>query len=113
MQSFQYQFAVANGTYAVNLKFAENYATAAGQRSFNVIINGQTVLTNFDIFAAAGGGFKALDRGFSASVTNGQMIIQLVPVIGAAKIDAVELVLGGSVSTSTSTSNTPGHRHRQ
>src|SRR5580704_5514637 len=36
--------------YAVTLKFSEDYWTAAGQRIFNVILNGKTVLSNFDIF---------------------------------------------------------------
>ena len=53
--TFQYQFAVPNGVYTVNLKFAEIYFPRAGQRRFSVIINGQTALFNFDIVAAAGG----------------------------------------------------------
>ncbi|MGO8673422.1 MAG: malectin domain-containing carbohydrate-binding protein [Capsulimonadaceae bacterium] len=42
-------------TYTVRLHNSENYWTAAGDREFNVFINGTEVLTNFDIFAAAGG----------------------------------------------------------
>lgn len=41
-------------TYAVRLHFAELTWTAAGQRVFNVAINGTTVLSDFDIFATAG-----------------------------------------------------------
>ena len=62
--TFAYQFAVANGAYNVNLKFAELYFTTTGQRVFNVAINGQSALTNFDVVAAAGSGFKAVDRAF-------------------------------------------------
>src|SRR5260370_3303213 len=47
------------GSYTVRLHFAEVAFTAAGQRAFNVAINGTTVLSNFDIFAAAGGQFIA------------------------------------------------------
>ena len=54
----QYHFAVPNGTYAVNLKFAEIYFTSAGKRVFHIAINGQTVQSNFDIVAAAGVGYK-------------------------------------------------------
>ena len=50
---FQYQFTVPNGVYTVRLKFAEIYFIQAGQRSFNVAINGEEVLTNFDVYKAA------------------------------------------------------------
>jgi hypothetical protein len=43
-----------------------------GQRLFNVAINGAPALTNFDIFAQAGG-FNALDKTFAVTVSNGLM----------------------------------------
>lgn len=73
--SFSYHFSVPNGTRAVTLKFAEIYFANAGQRRFNVAINGTTVLTNFDIVAAAGGAPKAIDKRFSSRVTNGSLDI--------------------------------------
>jgi len=45
---------IAGSQYTVLLHFAEVYWTAAGKRVFNVAINGTTVLSNFDIYAAAG-----------------------------------------------------------
>ena len=48
-----YKFAVPNGTYTVNLRFAEIYWTVPGQRIFSVAINNQWVLANFDIIAQA------------------------------------------------------------
>ena len=57
---------VAGSTHKVNLHFAENYWTAAGQRVFNVSINGQQVLSSFDIFATAGGVNKAVVQSFNA-----------------------------------------------
>ena len=39
--------------YTVRLHFSENFWTASGTRTFNVKINGTTVLPAFDIFAAA------------------------------------------------------------
>jgi hypothetical protein len=41
--------------YTVRLHFAEIGVTGPGQRKFNVDINGQRALTDFDIFATAGG----------------------------------------------------------
>src|SRR5262249_16054152 len=52
--SFQYQYAVPNGVYTVNLKFAEIWWTAPGQRVFNVAINNTAVLSNFDMVAQGG-----------------------------------------------------------
>jgi len=76
----------------VNLKFSENFATGAGQRKFNVLINGVQVLTNFDIFAAASGMFRAVDQAFAGvNAPAGLITIQFVPVAGAAKIDAIEI----------------------
>ena len=62
--------------YTVLLHFAETYWTAAGQRIFNVAINGTTVLSNFDIFAEAGGANIALVESFTANAdNNGQIAI--------------------------------------
>ncbi len=64
--------------YAVTLYFAEVYWTAAGQRTFDVAINGSTVLSAFDIFAAAGGAAKAIARTFdTVANASGQVVIQL------------------------------------
>ena len=66
------------GSYQVTLKFAETYWTAAGKRVFNVLVNGTTVLTNFDIYAAAGAQNKAIDEVFNdIAPTGGVITIQL------------------------------------
>src|SRR5277367_5723558 len=44
----------AGTQYTVLLHFAETYFTAAGDRVFNVAINGMTVLSNLDIYATVG-----------------------------------------------------------
>lgn len=61
----------------VTLFFQESFWSAAGQRRFNVAVNGVTVLTAFDIFAAAGGANRAIARTFTTTAdANGQVIIQ-------------------------------------
>lgn len=61
----------------VTLYFAETFWTAAGQRRFNVAINGSAVLTAFDIFAAAGGANRAIARTFTTTANaSGQVVIQ-------------------------------------
>lgn len=86
----QYQFAAPSGSYNVKLKFAELSYTRAGQRVFNVSINGSTVTTGLDVFSAAGGALKALDRDFPVNST-GQIVIQLVPVIDNPMVSAIEI----------------------
>src|SRR5512142_2178578 len=66
------------GAYSVTLYFDEVYWTAAGQRTFNVAVNGATVLSAFDIFAAAGGANKAIARTFDTTASpSGQIVIAL------------------------------------
>lgn len=68
----------AGNTYAVRLHFAELTWTAAGQRMFNVAINGNYVLNNFDIFATAGAQNQALTEQFNATAnSSGQIVISL------------------------------------
>ncbi len=67
----------AGNGYAVTLYFSESYWTAAGQRTFNVSINGSAVLTAFDIFATAGGANRAVARTFQTTANaSGQVVIQ-------------------------------------
>jgi hypothetical protein len=107
-----YQFTVPNGSYTVNLKFDENGFTQAGQRVFNVVVNGQTALPNFDIFARAGALFQAVDAAIPVTVSNGQISIQLVSVLRNPRICAIEILAGTSPAPSLSSlsavSGSPG-----
>ncbi|HMH10789.1 MAG TPA: malectin domain-containing carbohydrate-binding protein, partial [Candidatus Nitrosopolaris rasttigaisensis] len=59
----------------LKLDWAELTFQGAGQRVFNVAINGSPVLTNFDVFATAG--YKtALQKQFTATAnSSGQIVI--------------------------------------
>ncbi|MCU1314114.1 MAG: hypothetical protein JWM54_1871, partial [Acidobacteriaceae bacterium] len=66
----------AGSSHTVKLHFAELYWSASGQRVFNVAINGNTVLPNFDIVAAAGSNNKAVVKTFTANAnSSGQIVI--------------------------------------
>jgi len=84
--------------YTLRLHFAENTFSAPGKRLFNVVVNGQQVLTDFDIFAAAGAMNKAAIESFTVRPDeNGVLAIQFVP--GSADqptICAIELIPAGS-----------------
>ena len=93
----------AGASYTVNLNFAEIYWTAAGDREFNVLINGTQVLTNFDVFAAAGGENIAIIKSFPATAgASGTISIQFTT--GAAdlpKVSGIQILSGGSTPTGT------------
>jgi hypothetical protein len=105
---FNYTFTVPSGGYLVKLKFAEIYYTSTGQRLFNVAINGTTVLTNFDIVAAAGGANTAIDQTFSVNAGSGSnnLVISFIHVSGQPddpKVDAIEIVSGAPTPPSITT----------
>ena len=84
----------AGANYKVRLHWAEIYWTGAGQREFNVLVNGTQVLTNFDIFASSGGMNIAIIREYTVAPVAGS--IGIVFTNGAedqAKIDGIEIIL--------------------
>jgi len=65
-----------NASYTVRLHFCELTWTASGQRVFNVAVNGNSWLSNFDIFATAGGQNKALVEQTTATAnSSGQIVV--------------------------------------
>src|SRR5262249_32661267 len=79
-------------SYTVRLHFAEIFWTSAGQRVFNVAINGQQVLSNFDIFATAGGKDKAVVEQFTATAdAQGRITTAYTTVVDNAKSSGIEV----------------------
>ncbi|MEO5914500.1 MAG: malectin domain-containing carbohydrate-binding protein [Luteolibacter sp.] len=98
----------AGATYTVRLHFAEVYWGNVGQRVFNVLINGTTVLPNYDIVAAAGSINKAVVQEIPVTATPGGTItIQFVTLVDNAKINGIEIlpIGGGSGANFSETSN--------
>ncbi|BDD02237.1 malectin domain-containing carbohydrate-binding protein [Persicobacter psychrovividus] len=74
---FKYRIpARAGKTYKVKLFFAENYWQAEGKRSFNVEINGERKLTQFDIFKEAGGMNMAITKEYYVSTEGNKIDIR-------------------------------------
>ena len=65
----------AGTQYTVLLHFAETYFTAAGDRVFNVAINGTTVLSNFDIYATVGVNAALVEQFTATANSSGQIVI--------------------------------------
>ena len=84
-----YAFPVPAGTRTVTLKFSETYFDSPRQRVFDVSINGQKVLTNFDIVAEAGRN-TAIDKTFQVQ-SSGYIDINMVSSIDDPVISAIEV----------------------
>jgi hypothetical protein len=83
---------IAGSNHTVRLHFAETFFNTAGSRVFNVSINGAAVLTNFDIFAAAGAENKAIVRSFTATASSGgSATIQFTSVVNNSLISGIEI----------------------
>jgi hypothetical protein len=90
-----------NRLYHVRLHFAEIFWNAPGQRQFNVDINGEQVLTSFDVFSAAGGSDKAVVEDFLAqSDARGEIVIQYnVDAVNFPKSSGIEVLAADGAGT--------------
>jgi hypothetical protein len=96
--AFSYGLPSGNGTFDVILHFNETYygyrtGGGVGSRKFNVDIEGARKLTNYDIFAAAGGAMRAVRQTFRVTVSDGTL--NLLFARGAAgdpSVSAIEVV---------------------
>ena len=89
--TLKYAVPLSNGTYTVTLYFAELFFTGPGQRVFDVTLEGQTVLQDFDIFAIAGAA-TAIRRTFTVTVSNGTLDIVGTASVNNAKFSAIKIV---------------------
>ena len=87
-----YRFDVSNGNYTVVLHFTELYYSYSNGRVFDVYIENNLVLDNFDIYKQAG--FQtATSRTFSGvQVTDGRVDIEFEHIRAHGELVAIELV---------------------
>jgi hypothetical protein len=91
----EYRVTAPNGSYTVTLHFAETYDGIfdAGERLFDVTIEGKTVLKDFDPFKAAGGKSNtAISRSFEIKLSDGVVNIGFVMDIQNPMINGIEIV---------------------
>lgn len=100
--AFRYSIPVAtDGVYKISLHFHEawfgpgaNGSGGEGSRIFDVYLNHQTILSNFDLFRAAGGGRRAYVRSISGVKPNsrGKIVLEFEPTRNYACINAIEVL---------------------
>jgi hypothetical protein len=93
--NFNYAIPLTNGSYTVKLHFAEVYFTSNNSRKFNVAIEGQTVLSNYDIHAKAGANTAVVEQ-FNVNLTDGTININFTTVTNNAKVSAIEIIRNGA-----------------
>ncbi|HEX8530731.1 MAG TPA: malectin domain-containing carbohydrate-binding protein, partial [Cytophagales bacterium] len=103
--SFSYNFPTGNGAYDVVLHFAETYfgntvPGGIGSRKFHVNLEGVRKLTDYDIFARAGGALRVAQETFRVTVSDGTLNVAFLK--GAADnpaLKAIEVLPAGSALT--------------
>jgi hypothetical protein len=97
------------GAQKVTLYFAESFVSGPGQRRFSVAINGTRFLSDFDIFATAGGKDRAIARTFDTKANSkGQVVIQFIPVTQNPKVDAITVTGGAAAGVWTAAGGSGG-----
>jgi beta-galactosidase len=88
---FSYRVPVPDGKYKVSLRFVEPTASAAGERVFDVSINGKRLLKQLDVFSAAGGKLKSMERSVPATAKDGALLIDFAPSKGQAVVSSIAI----------------------
>jgi hypothetical protein len=83
--------------YTVRLHFVEPDGLKPEQRIFDVLLQGQEVLKDFDIAREAGGGDRALVKEFVAPVSK-ELKLKFVPRKSAPLLCGIEVVAGGHLA---------------
>lgn len=102
--NFRYDIPAPNGNYVLKLRFLEGDASFVGNSRFGVTVNGNSILSNFDIGASAGGANRALDRDFNVTASGGMVSVVFTNSGGGrALVSAVELTAAAATPTPTPT----------
>ncbi|OYR52762.1 hypothetical protein DJ73_09985 [Halorubrum sp. Ea1] len=97
--NFGYDVPVDNGTYEVTLQFAEIYqgvssndgdSDQTGDRVFSASIEGQELLTEYDIHADVGA-LNATDKTYTVEVTDGTLNVDFTASADNAKVSAIKV----------------------
>ena len=93
LDDFIYEIPVpGNGTYAVNLHFAETAFDQVGARVFDVIVEGNLAFNDYDIIEAAGDNNTAQVENISGfQVNDGFLTIEFISETERAKVSGIEV----------------------
>ena len=105
-----YSIDVANGTYLVDLFYAEIYhglvttGDPDDKRQFDVLIEGALVEDDYDIIDDAGAAGTLATRSYTVEVTDGSLDVEFLKQVDQAKLSGLAVwALGGSVAPPSDT----------
>jgi len=89
--NFSYRIPVKPGSYDLNLHFAELEVSAPTQRVFHVVVNGNQVLTNFDILTEAPK-FQPVVKTFPVNDQSGFISIEVIGTKRGGMLNGIEIL---------------------
>ena len=89
-ENLEYNFGVTPGKYRVDLYFVETSEESVGSRVFDVLLEGVTVLNDFDIYSVTGGKNIAVGRSFVVD-SNSQLDLKLINQTGTSILHAIRV----------------------
>ncbi|MEO1052832.1 MAG: malectin domain-containing carbohydrate-binding protein [Bacteroidota bacterium] len=96
-KDMKWSFPMKDGMYMVNLYFIDK-DMKLGQRIFDVDIEGQPTLVNFDIFSEVGNG-RAVKKTFQTAVTDGNLNIDFRAIKSKALISGINIQYAGPIQS--------------
>lgn len=83
---------VAGEVYVVRLYFAETWVNEAGSRIFDVTIENELVLEDYDVYQDSGGKFLSVAKTFVVMVEDDILDIEVLQILNGAMINALEVI---------------------
>ncbi len=97
--TFRYFFDCPAGIYETTILETETWQTGPNQRVFDLYIQGQRMLTNFDIFAASGGMNNPIILTFTNTVSDSQLELNFIPFVENARVSGIQVKRVGEVDS--------------
>lgn len=104
--SLQWDFPITAGREVkVNLFFSENYHTMAGQRVFDIVIDGVVVQNDYDVLVDAGGENIGVMKSYTI-VTDQNIDLDFVAVVERPMVNGIEILAIPEVTTGKNVATT-------
>jgi glucose/arabinose dehydrogenase len=89
--AFTYEINVPEGSYDVRLHFAENYFETEGERVQSASVNGETVVSDLDLYAEAGQDTAIIRSAEGVSASGGSLTVEITASVNKASLCAIEI----------------------
>ncbi len=97
--AFSYVFDCPEGIYETTILQTETWHTGSGQRQFDVYIQGQRMLADYDIFSRAGGMNIPVTEVLTNEVADARLVVSFIPRQNNARLSAIRVQRIGEVDS--------------